>query len=325
MSVVPRPRPAEPPAPATAPATLSPRSSAVVVLSVALAALALVAALAGLLVGGGDGRHEALTARGEVVTLFGDGLYAFDSWLVGAGNRGGDVAILVVEVPLLLLALRWYRQGGPVAAVALTGVLSFFTYYYVSMVFATSQNRAFPVYVAAASVAGFALVTAARGLDAGRLGALLPGRPGRAALTSYLVAVAAALTAAWAPGMAATALGGDVAATVGPYTSATTEALDLGLVVPTVVVAAVLLQRRRPAGRLLALVVLVLNCCIGVALLAQGAAQLWYDVPLTVAEIVVKSLTFLALTVVAGCLLARAVGPGRRTSAPGAVEWPHEQ
>jgi hypothetical protein len=48
----------------------------------------------------------------------------------------------------------------------------------------------------------------------------------------------------------------------------------------------------------------VLNVCIGVVLLAQGAAQLVYDVPLTVVEIVAKSLTFLALTLVAGGLLA---------------------
>src|SRR5512133_2023946 len=92
-------------------------------------------------------------------------IYAADSWLVGTGNRGQDVAILLVEVPLLLLALWWYRRGGTVAAVALTGVLSFFTYYYVSMTFATAQNRLFPLYVAAGSMAGFTLVVVARRID----------------------------------------------------------------------------------------------------------------------------------------------------------------
>jgi hypothetical protein len=72
---------------------------------------------------------------------------------------------LIVEVPLLLLTLWWYRRGGPVAAVALTGVLAFFAYFYVSMTFATAENRLFSLYVAAASLAGSALVVVARRID----------------------------------------------------------------------------------------------------------------------------------------------------------------
>jgi hypothetical protein len=317
MTTAVRPRALEAPPPV---AGATARTAAVSWLAWALAALAVVASAAGLLVGGGAGRHDVTTARGAVVALFGDGLYAADTWLVGAGNRGGDLAVLAVEVPLLLLAVRWYRGGAPVAAAVLAGVLSCFAYYYVSMVFGAAQNRLFPVYVAAAALAGFALATVARGLDVTRVDESLPARPGRAAVTTYLAAVAVALVAAWLPGMLATAASGDIPGAVGPYTSAATEALDLGLVVPTVVLAAVLHHRRRAAGRVLALVVLVLNVCIGVVLLGQGAAQVWYAVPLTVAEVVAKSLTFLALTAVAGGLLLRGAFASRRGSGSGAVQ-----
>jgi hypothetical protein len=91
---------------------------------------------------------------------------------------------------------------------------------------------------------------------------------------------------------------------VGPYTSATTEALDLGLVVPVAIIAAVLLLRQRPSGRVLTLVMLVVNVCIGLLLMAQGAAQLVSGVPLTAGEVVTEMLTFVALTLVAGMLLA---------------------
>ncbi len=40
--------------------------------------------------------------------------------------------------------------------------LAFFAYFCVSMTFATAENRLFPLYVAAASLAGFALVVVAR-------------------------------------------------------------------------------------------------------------------------------------------------------------------
>ncbi|HEX3205336.1 MAG TPA: hypothetical protein VHQ68_03770, partial [Propionibacteriaceae bacterium] len=112
---------------------------------------------------------------------------------------------MIVEVPLLLLTLWWYRRGRPVAAVALTGVLAFFAYFYVSMTFATAENRLFPLYVAAASLAGFALVVVARRVDPIPVAIALPNHPGRSALATYLLAVAAALTLAWLPGLAVTA------------------------------------------------------------------------------------------------------------------------
>jgi hypothetical protein len=71
--------------------------------------------------------------------------------------------MLIFELPALLLVLRWYRRGSAIAVAVLTGILAFFTYYYVSMVFGTAQNRLFPLYVAAASIAGFALSLSHRG------------------------------------------------------------------------------------------------------------------------------------------------------------------
>jgi hypothetical protein len=279
-----------------------------------LAVLAAAGAAAGVVVGGGPGRHETETARGAAVTLYGEGLYAADTWLIGAGTRGQDLALLLFEVPVLLLVLHRYRRGGPVAAAVLAGVLAFFTYFFVSLVFGTAQNRMFPVYVAAASAAGFALAAVVSRLDVAAVAAALPDRPGRRALATYLLAVAAALTLAWLPEMVATALSGDIAPAVGPYTSTVTEALDLGLVVPVALIAAVQLLRRRPVGRVLTLVMLVVNVCIGVLLIGQGVAQLVSGVPLTVGEIIAKMLTFATLTLVAGGLLATMARHRRRRS-----------
>jgi predicted membrane protein len=80
-----------------------------------LALLAVIGSLIGLLVMGGPGPHIVITARGASVSIYGKGIYAADSWLLGTGNRGQDVAILLVEVPFLLLTLWWYRRGGTVA------------------------------------------------------------------------------------------------------------------------------------------------------------------------------------------------------------------
>jgi hypothetical protein len=268
-----------------------------------LAALSVVAALAGTAGTGGAGRRTVETVRGAAVTLYGEGLYEFDTLLVGAGNRGQDLVILLVEVPVLLLCVRWYRRGSLAASLALPGVLAFFVYLSASMTFASAQNRMFVVYVAMLTVAMFALVLALMPLDPGVVKEAFPPRPAPVTLAIYLFAVAAALSLAWVPDLVSTTLSGDAARLVGPYTSMVTHALDLGLVVPVVCLAGVQLIRRRATGYLLAVVILVLNVCIGALLLGAGLAQLIADVPLTAGEIVAKMLSFAVLTVVAGGLL----------------------
>jgi hypothetical protein len=283
-----------------------------VVPSCILAAAATVCSLVGLLRTGGAGRTVVLSTRGVEVTLYGEGLYAADTWLIGVGNRGQDAAMLLVGVPVLLLTLWRTRRGEVVTRAVLTGVLAFFTYYYASMTFGTAQNRLFPVYVAAASLAGFALVNLLARMDVVQVARALPLRPGRLALATYLLAVGAALALAWLPRFVSTAVTGDIGPAVGPYTAMVTDALDLGLVLPVAVIGAVQLLRHRPAGRLLAVVMLVVNVCIGTVLIGQGAAQLAGGVPLTPPEIAAKMVTFALLTLVAGGMLSWMAWAGHR-------------
>jgi hypothetical protein len=71
------------------------------------------------------------------------------------------------------------------------------------------------------------------------------------------------------------------------------------------VIAVVQLLRRRPEGSVLTLVMLVVNVCIGILLMAQRVAQFASGVPMTIGEIIAKMLTFAVLTVLATGLLRR--------------------
>lgn len=278
----------------------------------AIAALAGVTSLVGLLSGGGPGLHEVETARGATTILYGRGLYAADTWLVGAGSRGQDFAMIAVEIPALLMALRWYRGRSAAAGVALGGVLAFFAYYFTSLTFATAQNRLFPLYVLLFGLSIASLIRVAATVDFDRFARQAPTHPTRGSMLAYLVAVATALTVAWLPELLAPSVTGEIAAATGPYTSNATVALDLGLVVPAVGFAAYLLVRRRPAGYALTAGLLVLNVLIGILLVSQGVAQLADGVPLTTGEVVGKMLSFAVLTLLAGGMLLRGVAAARR-------------
>jgi hypothetical protein len=288
------------------PATVTPRRT-VVVLGWLVVVLAGIAAAVGLFSTGGAGAVHVTSLRGQATDLYGEGLYRFDSVLVGVGNRGTDAVTLFLEVPALALALVAYRRGSLRAAIAVIGVLGWTLYYYASMCLYTAYNQLFPVYLGVFAASLFALPAAIASVDREMFARSFPSRPSRGALMGYLGCLAAALTLAWAPAMLGGALSGSLPERLGAYSTEVTWALDLGVVVPAVVATAVLLHRRSTVGPLAATGMLALNVALGVALLGQNVAQLLADVPMTPGEKVGGMASFVVMTAAAGVLLGRIV------------------
>jgi hypothetical protein len=280
-------------------------TSLVVVLGYTVAVLAAAAAALGLVLHGGPGSTAVTSVRGQATDLYGLGLYRWDSVLIAVGNRGTDVVTLFLEVPALVVALHLYRRRSLRGTIALIGILGWLLYYYASMVLGTAYNRLFPLYVVLFAGALFACPLAFRSIDAQRFAAGFPTRPSRTALTAYLGGLAVVLTAAWAPTMIASALTGDLPTRLGTYTTEVTWAIDLGVIVPAVAAAAVLLHSGASLGPLAATAMLSLNTALGVALMGQGVAQLLADVPMTAGERVGAMVSFAVMTVAAGVLLGR--------------------
>ncbi len=278
--------------------------AAVTTLGWLIAALAAWVSAAGVFCAGGPGRHDVVGLHGGTVTLYGEGLFRYDTLLIGAGNRGQDAVVLFVEVPLLVALLLLSRRGVAMRSrLLLAGVLGFFAYYYASMCFATAYNRLFALYVVLFGASVFAFALAVTALDPAMVAAAFPPRPSRGLIACYLLTVATLLTAVWLPPMLSSLITGGVPDLVSTYTSETTWALDLGLIVPAAVCAAVLLLRRRPVGHLLAALLIVLNLTIGLVLMSQGLAQILVDA-LSVGEVAGMVVTFAVLTVLAGWMLA---------------------
>lgn len=80
-------------------------SRLVVPFGLALAAAVAVAAGTGLFTDGGPGPHSVVSLRGQPVDVYGVGVYRYDSWLIGVGNRGTDAITWFLELPALLTAL----------------------------------------------------------------------------------------------------------------------------------------------------------------------------------------------------------------------------
>ena len=243
-------------------------------LSVLIALLAAVAAGSGLLWQGSGDSYPFTTLRGETVMIRGHGLYRYDTMASSSQEIGQDIVTLLVGIPLLVYAMLRTRKDAMRGKLLLTGGLAYFLYTYASMSFLTAFNAFFLVYVALFSLSLFAFILALMALDPAEVAAHIGKRFPRRAITTYFLVVAGFLALAWLGLVVSPMLTGEAPAGLESTTTMVIQVLDLGVIVPTVILTALLLRKGNAWGYTLSLVVLLKILTMGAALISMIAVQL---------------------------------------------------
>ena len=248
-------------------------SKTLIVLSYLIVLLALLAAGAGVFYQGGGASYEVTSLRGEKVLIYGHGVYHYDPLSMAVQGIAQDAVTLVLGIPLLLVSLYLYRQGRLRGQLLLTGTLAYFLYTYTSLAFGAAFNPLFLVYVALFSLSLFAFIIAMLSVDVRALPWHFTEKLPRRAISIFMFAGGGFLLLAWlgriVPGMS-----GGIPAGLLTNTTLFIQVMDLGLIVPLMVLSGILLLRRHPLGYLLASVALIKFMTMGVALVAMIIGQL---------------------------------------------------
>lgn len=297
-------------------ATLTDRSSASTLarpawlastLTLATAAMVVVAAWAGLFAGDRGTPATVVSVHGEVVDLYGEGLYALDTVFRGAGNRGTDAILLAIAAPLLIGSLIAHRRASLPGTLSLVGVLGWVGYVYGTMALATVYNGLFLVYVAAFATALWGVVVLVRGVDMSELGRRV-GPERYRALPSFLTFTGLFTAAMWVGPIVSGLTSGAVPPLLGHATTLVTEVLDLALVVPATLAAAYLLRSGdAAAGSVMAVPLLTLLTALAPTIVSQTVFQVQAGVEFTPAEIVGPIAGFLVLGSISAWFLVRLV------------------
>jgi len=264
--------------------------------------LALVAAAAGVFWQGTGVSYPFQTLRGETVLVRGHGLYANDTVNSSSQEVGQDVVTLVLGIPLLIAGIVWARRGSLRGRLLLTGGLGYFLYTYGAMSFLTAFNPFFLVYVALFSLSLFGFILALSGLDPVEVAGRVSDRFPRRTIAVYFMIIAAFLSLAWLGLVVPPMFSGKPPAGLESAITMVIQALDLGVIVPTSLITAVLLLQKRPWGLTLACVVLLKILSMGAALVAMVLNQMREGVaiePVTSAIFVLISISGMVLAVAA--------------------------
>jgi hypothetical protein len=272
-----------------------------VVISLVVALGAAIAAIAGILLRGGDAFVTVTSPRGETYDMATSGVYAYNAQRVVAEGVGWDVVTLVVLLPAMLLSLPFLARGSTRGRLFALGLLGYFFYQYLEYSVTWAFGPLFLLWVAlfAASLVGigwiaYSLVIARDTVS--ESGERFP-RLGWATLN---LAMSGLLVLLWLQRIALVTRG-EPGILLGE-TTLTIQALDLGLVVPVSVATALLLLWRHSLGYPMAAAFGVTYAAMSIAItgmllsawLVEGALEIVPIAIFTVAS--VASIWLLILT-----------------------------
>jgi hypothetical protein len=264
-------------------------SNTVIRLATLIALLALIASAAGVFWQGQGESYEFTSLRGEIVMIYGHGLYQYDSVSYATQAIAQDVVTLVLGIPLLVAGILLVRNGSLRGQLLLTGTLGYMLYTYTSYTFLSAYNGLFLLYVTLFSLCLFTFILAMTNLNPEFIKQQISDKFPRRGIAIFMMVIAGFLTLAWLGRIVPPLTAGTPPMGLESYTTLVIQALDLGIIVPISVLTAILLWRDQPWGYALSAVVLIKGLTMGAALVAMIIGMILAGVPVSLVEIIMFS------------------------------------
>ena len=238
-----------------------------------IALLAVLVAGFGLFLKGGNGPFTFTTVYGNIVEIYGRGIYQHDSAFVATLSRGTDFVSLFVSLPMLLIGYWLYRRGSMRGAIFLIGILLYFLYIGATYTFSVVFNSLFLIYVLLFSASLFAVLVAFTTFDIQGLASKVTSNIPRRGIAIFMFVAGLGTLFLWLSELIGPITTGQAPANLGPYTTMFTHGFDSAVITPATVVTGIFLLKRKPMGYLLAAPLLILCAIVGMTVLSQTIYQ----------------------------------------------------
>ena len=246
--------------------------------------LSLTASVYGVFSNQGQGQYEFKSLHGETVSIYGKGLYKNDSLAMAVQARAQDTVTMVLGVPLLAISLYMARKNWLKGRLLLTGTLAYFLYTYVMYTFTAMYNQFFLVYVILMTTAFYAFILSMLSFDMEELGRSFSEKLPVKFVGGFLLFLGAVVGLLWIGRIVPTLIEGTMPIGLEHYTTLVIQGLDLGILIPTQVIAGVLLIKRKTFGYLLASVMIIKLITLLTALTAMIVGQAFAGVKMGIFE-----------------------------------------
>ncbi|PKO14983.1 MAG: hypothetical protein CVU39_12990 [Chloroflexi bacterium HGW-Chloroflexi-10] len=276
------------------------QSKTIFFLSLLIVLLTAVYAGIGLFSQDGKGPFNFTTLHGETVEIYGRGIYRNDTAFKAPIFRGTDAVTFFLAVPALLVACYFERRshGTLRSRLFLTSLLAYFLYNSASLALGTAFNSLLLIYIAVASLSLYAFILAFRSINLTALAAQTSTKLPHRWIAVFLFLAGLSLVI-WIMDIAIALIQKTVPANLGHYHTESTYILDLGVILPSAYLAGVLTWTRKPLGTLLAVILIMLNLSVGLAVVGQTVMMILDGIVLKPSEIAAYVAPFVTLGLLA--------------------------
>ncbi len=219
--------------------------------------LATITSLIGLFSSKGNGPYDYTSINGELVEIYGKGIYKNDSVSVVAQGKASDLVTLLLAIPLLTFATMLSLKGSIRGRLLLTGTLGYFLYTYMSYCFLWNYNPLFIVYVLLMSASMFAFILSLTSFDLEKIPNMFKEKLPIRFLAGFQFFIALMLGLLWLGKISPSILSGAIPIGLEHYTTLVIQAMDLGFIVPIAVISGVLLLKKKPFGYLFTSIIII--------------------------------------------------------------------
>jgi len=249
------------------------------------AAVAILAAVASALgvFARGDGAVALVTSvRGATYEMATSGVYAYNAQRLVAEGVGWDIFTLVVAAPALLITALFVWRGSFNARLVAAGLLAYFLYMYLEYAVTWAFGPLFVLFIAIYGLSIVGLVWVAGTIARDGITERFTERFPRRAWAALSAGMSALLAMLWLARIADGIARPEQAMIYGE-TTMTVQALDLGLVIPVILMIAWLTWRRTAIGYVMAASFAVtyafMSAAIGSMLVTAGMYTGIYEMP----------------------------------------------
>lgn len=261
------------------------------VLSVVTIALLIVVSIAGTLSLDFSKSYLVVNQYGNVVQIYGHGIYAHDSYFKAPVLIGTDFTILLLVVPLFVLAvIRNCKNQTQKTKLSLLSIYAVALYYAVSLSLGATFNGFHLLYIALFSCSLFGVFFVARKMDTNKFSYVATK-----GVSIFLILSGIALIVAWMPDIITAILTGQSLTMIEVYTTEITYVLDMGIIGPLCLICLYLLKKRDGLG--IVLLAALLKCCIvvGIMMIPQTICQVASGYEMALPVLLTKSGSFALL------------------------------
>jgi len=239
-----------------------------------IAAISAASAMVGIFSRQGPGTYEYESIRGQVITIYGKGLYQHMSAEVAIQGIAQDYVTLFIGIPLMLISLFWAGRGSVKGRFLLAGTLGYFLVTYLFYLVMGMYNPLFLAYAFLMGASFFAFTLTMLSFDVNKLPfAFRPNTPVKFT-GGFLIFNAFSIASLWLSIVVPPLIEGSIYPKgLEHYTTLIVQGMDLGLLLPLAVVSGVLLIRKKPFGYLLGPVYFIFLSLLMTALTAKITAM----------------------------------------------------